>query len=236
MDALRGKKIPILVQDKRWQQLFVLGGKPDAVISSEAELIVLLKKQEKLRGEHMQLKKRKTELMTSIVQNMEGAQIENANKESSKRLDSDKEEIDDVNERLAEIADGLLDVPAEIERVNRELMVHTLEFCYEKLRKNNSEADEIKKWIDQVRIDLKRNIIRKQNREINSRQIYNYMHDLFGPQILDLFDLHYNEEAKAGGGEDQPGDKDRADQVTAKNKKAAFEEKPLENFEAQTLN
>ena len=40
-----------------------------------------------------------------------------------------------------------------------------------------------------MRIDLKKNIIRKQNREINSRQIYAYMHDIFGAQMMDVFDL-----------------------------------------------
>ena len=39
------------------------------------------------------------------------------------------------------------------------------------------------------RIDLKKNIIKKQNREINSRQIYAYMHDIFGAEMMDVFDL-----------------------------------------------
>ena len=33
------------------------------------------------------------------------------------------------------------------------------------------------------------NIIKKQNREINSRQIYAYMHDIFGAELMDVFDL-----------------------------------------------
>ena len=44
-----------------------------------------------------------------------------------------------------------------------------------------------------MRIDLKKNIIRKQNRDINNREIYAYMHDIFGPDVLDLFDVQYEE-------------------------------------------
>ncbi|MCR4945919.1 MAG: hypothetical protein K5929_03110, partial [Lachnospiraceae bacterium] len=56
-------------------------------------------------------------------------------------------------------------------------------------RTNHAEAKEIGDWIAEVRVELKKNIIRKQNRDINSRQIYNYMHSMFGPQVMDIFDL-----------------------------------------------
>ena len=83
----------------------------------------------------------------------------------------------------------MLELPREISRVNQELMVLTMDYCYEKLRINISEAKQINEWITQVRIDLKKNIIKKQNREINSRQIYAYMHDIFGAELMDVFDL-----------------------------------------------
>lgn len=53
--------------------------------------------------------------------------------------------------------------------------------------------EEITDWIAKVRKELKINIIKKQNREINGRQIYAYMHDIFGMEILNLFDLKYEE-------------------------------------------
>ena len=56
------------------------------------------------------------------------------------------------------------------------------------------EIKEIDAWIKQVRIDLKKNIIKKQNREINSKEIYSYMHDIFGAEIIDVFDLKEEEE------------------------------------------
>ena len=77
---------------------------------------------------------------------------------------------------------------------NERLMLASMEFCYEKLRTNDEEIKEIDAWIKQVRIDLKKNIIKKQNREINSKEIYSYMHDIFGAEIIDVFDLKEEDE------------------------------------------
>ena len=70
-------------------------------------------------------------------------------------------------------------------------MLLSMDYFYAKLRVNKEEAKEIEDWITQVRIDLKKNIIRKQNREINNREIYAYLHDILGPEVLDLFDIQY---------------------------------------------
>ena len=40
---------------------------------------------------------------------------------------------------------------------------------------------------------MKKNIIRKQNREINNREIYSYLHDILGAQVIDLFDIEYDQ-------------------------------------------
>ena len=72
-------------------------------------------------------------------------------------------------------------------------MIETMRYCYQKLHTNIQEVEEITDWIAKVRRELKINIIKKQNREINGRQIYAYMHDIFGMEILNLFDLKYEE-------------------------------------------
>lgn len=186
---LQNKKIPVCVLDQKWHRLFAIKGKPENVAACEEELGDLLKKQGQLHHEIKDLKKLKTKLMGNIVQNMEGTHQENEGHISSKKLDEDKRLIDDINRKLEEHEDAILELPREIDRVNKELMLMTVEFCYANLRVNVAEIREITDWITQVRIDLKKNIIRKQNREINSRQMYAYMHDLFGAEMMDVFDL-----------------------------------------------
>ena len=54
---------------------------------------------------------------------------------------------------------------------------------------NSAEAEEITSWIKDVRVQLKKNVIRKHNREINNKEIYSYMHDVFGMEFLNIFDM-----------------------------------------------
>ena len=71
-----------------------------------------------------------------------------------------------------------------------------MDYFYEKIRINQKESIEIEEWINQVRIDLKKNIIRKQNHEINNREIYAYLHDIFGAEVINIFDIKYDEESR----------------------------------------
>ena len=66
-----------------------------------------------------------------------------------------------------------------------------MEYCYEKMRTDQREADRIAGEIREIRIALKKNILKKQDYVEDSRQIYSFLHDIFGPQVIDLFDMEY---------------------------------------------
>lgn len=192
-NSLKDKKVPILVLDQKWHRLFALNGKTPEILRIEAELNKLVENQGQLNSDIKDMKKLKTKLMQSIVENMEGTHAENFGAIESKKLDEDRRLIDELNVKIEEAEDRILELPQMIKDKNEELMLESMNFCYEKLRVNMQEAGEIAEWIVQVRKDLKKNIIKKQNREINNRQIYSYMHDIFGAEVIDLFDLKYED-------------------------------------------
>ncbi len=192
-NALKNKKVPILVLDQKWHRLFALSGKTDAIQKMESELNTLLERQGQLNNDVKDMKKAKARLMDSIVQNMEGTHAENSGAIESKKLEEDRRLIDELNEKISQAEDELLELPASIRTKNEELMLESMNFCYNRLRTNMEEAGEITDWIIKIRKDLKKNIIKKQNREVNNRQIYSYMHDIFGVEIIDLFDLKYED-------------------------------------------
>jgi hypothetical protein len=192
--ALKGKKIPILVLDQKWHRLFAIHGKPDVVQELEVEINSMIAREGKLNNEQKELKKLKNQLMDSIVKNMDGTTGEAGNAFREKKLDEDKRLIDEVNAKIDANEDELLELPGKIKEANEQLMLESMDYFYEKLRINSEEAKEIEDWITQVRIDLKKNIIRKQNREINNKEMYAYLHDIFGPDVLNLFDLQYETE------------------------------------------
>ena len=68
-----------------------------------------------------------------------------------------------------------------------------VDYFSEKIEKNKLESKEIDDWIANIRVELKKNVIRKQNRDINNREIYSYLHDIFGAEVLDLFDIEYDD-------------------------------------------
>ena len=185
--ALEHKKLPLLVLDQKWHRLFAIHGKTDEIRNAETELNNLLARQGKLNSDLKDYKKVKNQLMDEIVQNMEGSDGNASDKE--KVRDKDKRMIDELNERIDAAEAELLELPQKMKQVNEKLMILSMEYFYAKIKINTQESKEIEEWINQVRIDLKKNIIKKQNRDINNREIYAYLHDICGPQVLDLFDV-----------------------------------------------
>jgi hypothetical protein len=97
-----------------------------------------------------------------------------------------------VNEKMGKNEDELLEIPKKIDEVNRELMLRTMEVCYTKLQDNTVGIENIAKWIKDIRIELKKNIIRRQEHEQNNYELYSYMHDIFGAEVINIFDMRYN--------------------------------------------
>lgn len=187
--ALRGKNIPILPLDNKWYQLMYGLPKSDEMVANEEKVKELLKRQGKLNSDIKRLKKEKSRLMEEIVGGMEEEDSEEK-RETNKRL------IEEGNALLEQYQEELHSLPMEIEEYNELLMLDTMEVCYTILAENTSKIDEITSWINETRIELKKNIIRRQEKELKNQDMYHYMHDIFGPEVIDLFDLKYNPETE----------------------------------------
>lgn len=195
--ALKDRKVPILILDPKWHRLFAIHGKTKEIKAIEKELGSLLAEQGKVSQELKELKNLKNSLLDSIRRNMDGASEENDDPLQTRKLEEDGRLVDEVNQKMEVCEDRLLELPYLIKEANERLMLATMEYGYEKMKLNDREAKEIAEWIDKIREQLRENILRKQNCEINSREIYGYMHDIFGMQILDLFDIAYDREQEA---------------------------------------
>ena len=66
-EALKGKKVPILVLDRRWHTLFPQGEKPAEIIQLEEKLNELLKRQGYLVNDIKDLKKTKKKFLFRII-------------------------------------------------------------------------------------------------------------------------------------------------------------------------
>lgn len=187
--AIAGKKLPIVTIDHKWHQLFARVEKTRAVAEKEQQLNELLRKQGKFNSEMKKVRKIKKKLMDEIVTLMDrNDAAANSKIEDNKRL------INDCNDKIKEYQEELLDMPRQIEEVNAELMIETMKICYENMRLNEHHIKSIGKWIADMRVELKKNVVRKQEMEIANHEIYSFMHDIFGADVIDIFDMKYNPE------------------------------------------
>lgn len=183
--VLEGKKIPVLTLDNKWYRLFSMMEPDKELKQLEDNLNTLLKLQGKMNTESKSIKKIKKNLMDEIVQLME-----HKDSASTQKIEENKRLIEECNQKLEEYQDRLLDIPREINQANYALMIRTMEMCYEVLKINEKDIDELGEWITQTRIELKKNIIRKQEKEFKNFELYSFMHDIFGPDVVGIFDVN----------------------------------------------
>jgi len=189
-DALQGKNIPVLTLDHKWYRLLDEFSKKELQGLSE-QLNDLLKRQGKINTESKEIRKLKKKLMGEIVPLVNEMEA-TGDKKLEKRIEQNKNLIEDCNEKLDAYQDEMKELPSEIEKVNRQLMVGTMECCYKTMQSNNKEIKEIDAWVSEIRIELKKRLVEKQEMEQKNQQIYAYMHDVFGAEVLDLFDMTYH--------------------------------------------
>ena len=191
--SLRGKDVPALTLDQKWYHL--LGKVGDENIRGlEKKLNDLLKRQGKLNTETREIKKVKRRLMDEIVSLMDEHQGGSDDAES--KIAENKRLLKECNDKLDSYDDEMIELPRMIDSVNKELLCITMEHCYETMQENTDDIEELEDWIRNIRIELKKNLIRKQEKEAKNHEIYKYMHDIFGADVVDLFDMRYNPEEK----------------------------------------
>lgn len=194
--ALEGKNIPILTLDNKWHQLFSQADKSEQIITLENELNDLLRRQGKLNSELKEIKKLKKKLLDDIMMSADILDKEPNNKKEEKKLEDSKRLLNECNEKMESHEDELIDLPRSIYKKNQELMIATMESCYETLHANAKEIEEISAWISEIRKELKKKIIRKQEGEMKNKELYAYMHDIFGPNVIEMFDIKVVDEKK----------------------------------------
>ena len=64
------------------------------------------------------------------------------------------------------------------------------------MHNNTKEIEEIAEWISEIRKELKEKILRKQDGERKNKMIYSFMHDIFGPSVIEMFDIQVAEQEK----------------------------------------
>ena len=191
-NALEGKKIPVLILDNKWHKLFNHVDSTHEINELEERMNELIKRQGKVNTESKDIKKLKKTLMNEVMVIADNLMKSPNSKRLNKEMDVHKRLIEECNEKLNDYEEEMLELPREIDRTNKKLMLATMETCYKKLQENTKELSIINEWISNVRRELKKKMVRKQEKEAQNNELYSYMHDIFGADVIEIFDMKYN--------------------------------------------
>lgn len=193
--ALDGKKIPVLTLDNNWHRLFTQVEHTPEIQAVEEQLNELIKRQGKANTESKDIVRLKRKLLDEIMTLADRIDSRNSRK-YEKEMSEHQRLVGECNDKLNGYRQEIAELPDEIEKVNERLMLITMRECYERLQRNTAEIDAIDAWITEIRKELKKKTVRKKEKENMNFQLYSYMHDLFGADVMELFDLKYNPEER----------------------------------------
>lgn len=182
-EALKGKKVPILVLDQRWHTLFPQGEKPSDIRVLEDHVNELLRRQGFLVNDLKDLKKTKKKLMDGIVacMNEEGSNGEKK-KKNQQRL------LLELKERIQEESDELLGLPGKIKYANEELLALGAIYCFERLANGDEELKELNQQIQDLQEVLNDKTSYRADLEESMDSAYALMHGLLGHDVMNLYD------------------------------------------------
>lgn len=190
MQALEGKKIPLLPLDVRWHALFPDHRKTKEIKQLEKELNTLLKKQGQTENDLKDYDKAKKVLMKNVVDNMTDGH-ESDSPIRIRKQEKNQKLMAELNDKIAEANVVKEQIPKEILAKNRQLLIACMRVCYQELMDNTAEIEEKETLIKELREEIKGYILRKQDMEMRNTEVYKYMHNLLGAEVVDVFDREH---------------------------------------------
>ena len=106
-------------------------------------------------------------------------------------------ETKDIRKLKKKLMDEIMSMAEQMNQGgNSQLEEKLAQHCYSMMQTNSEEIEKIAEWVKDIRIELKKQLVRKQKMEQKNQQIYSYMHDVFGADVVDLFDMKYHPEER----------------------------------------
>lgn len=179
------KHLPVLTLDPRWYELVPDISKTDEIKFWEQQVNALLKRQGQVTNDIKDVKKLKTQLIQSVVQNMEE---DGDTAKHRKRMSQSQRLIYEAKDKIAKLEEESEELPRQLEKANQNLMIETVKMCYARINENKEDLEVLDKWIAATRLKLKKNLLIKQDKETVNAQMYSGMHDILGPEMMSALD------------------------------------------------
>lgn len=190
MQALKGKKIPLLTLDPKWHALFPDFRKNREIKQLEKELNQLIKKQGQTANDLKDYASAKKVIMKNVVDNMtDGHEFDSPIR--IRKQEKNQKMIHDLNDKITEAENLQEHLPKEIRETNQMLLIACMRVCYQELMDNTAAIEAEEETIRELREELKEHILQKQDKEMRNTEVYKYMHNLLGAEVVEVFDREH---------------------------------------------
>ncbi|NLD46177.1 MAG: hypothetical protein GX660_03120, partial [Clostridiaceae bacterium] len=140
--VLRKNNISILILDERWNALFNSIEKSDEIKVHEKKLRELLKEQARLGNEAKEIALQKKKHLDTIIKLTPEA-FEKNDTQAKNEMQNCEKEVNRINERIKKIESELEKIPDSIRETNLELLEHTVNLVYLRLREDRKRVKEL---------------------------------------------------------------------------------------------
>lgn len=181
-------KIPVLTLDERFNELFSELVKQPKTKEIIKKLNLLMKEQGGAVNHVKELKSLKKRLMSNIVENMNEVEDKEADNLRSKKQDTNKRLINDINIQLEESKDRLLALPYEIMDTNRQLLLESMVYSYDIINDYTTRSRELDEDIVRLQAEIEEKSKEKIAIDNQINKLYGYMHDMVGAEMLEKMD------------------------------------------------
>jgi len=178
----------ILTIDQSWHQLFD-DHKSIKIRNLEKKLNKLLGQQGKANTEYKEYQLLKKKLLAEIVEQMDAKNREEA--KAVKLVAKNQKYIDDINKKLKGYEKDKTLLPHDIDTTNKALLEESMFECYEMMIVNKKRKESLEDEIDRMREELLEKVSEKEKLDKEINQLYTFMHDVAGIDVIEQLDKYY---------------------------------------------
>lgn len=179
-------RIPVLVRDERWLELFGKVNDKD-IKNYKEDLEKVLEKQKKIEREISHWHKEKSKCMKMILSISDVVNNEKETK-SVGLLDDYKEKIYFINETIDELTFKLETIPEEMRYLNYELLKATVKYGYRELKDKEGSLAKVSSELEELREILRELINEKHDYEEWIDSTYTFLHRMLGSEEIERLD------------------------------------------------
>jgi len=187
---LKKNDIHLLILDERWNGLFKDTDKTVEILECEKKIRELLKREANLTSELKELTHRKKVCMDTIIK-LTSDVFDKNDEQAKEKMRSCEKEIKYINKRVKEIEEELEISPDKLKDANLELLEHTVNTVYFKMRRNQRRYKQLEKLIEETSQKLKEYTEEMETLCQDDTEVYSYFHDLLGGEELEKLDKEY---------------------------------------------